>query len=256
MGEVYQATDSRLKREVALKVLPADVAGSSDRLARFQREAEILASLNHPHVAQVYGLEESGNTIALVMELVEGEDLSQRISRGPVPIGEALQIATQVANALEAAHDQGIIHRDLKPANIKVRRDGTVKVLDFGLAKSLAAAGNAGADLTNSPTIATPAMTQVGIILGTAAYMSPEQAKGRRADKRSDVWAFGCVLYEMLSGRRTFEGEEVSETLASVLRSDPDWTALPRETPAPIRALLEGSLKRDRRDRIGDISTA
>src|SRR6478752_6967172 len=200
MGQVYRATETKLKRHVAIKILPLALAADSDRLARFQREAEVLAALNHPNIAAIYGLEESGGVFALVMELVEGVTLADRIAKGALPVEEALPIAKQIADAVEAAHEQGIIHRDLKPANIKVRPDGTVKVLDFGLAKALEPAGNAGADLTNSPTIATPAMTQVGIILGTAAYMSPEQAKGRRADKRSDVWAFGCVLYEMLSG--------------------------------------------------------
>jgi dipeptidyl aminopeptidase/acylaminoacyl peptidase len=241
MGEVYQATDSRLKREVALKVLPADVAGSSDRLARFQREAEILASLNHPHVAQVYGLEESGNTIALVMELVEGEDLSQRISRGPVPIGEALQIATQVANALEAAHDQGIIHRDLKPANIKVRRDGTVKVLDFGLAKSLAAA------VTEVPTLT--AISAVGVIIGTPAYMSPEQARGEATGRETDIWAYGVVLYELLTGVSPFARPSATETLAQVLTAKPDESLLPPETPANVRRVIRRCLEMDPRRR-------
>jgi serine/threonine protein kinase len=204
MGEVYRATDSNLKRSVAIKVLPASVAGDADHLARFQREAEVLASLNHAHIAAIYGLEKAADFTALVMELVEGDDLSQRIARGALPLDEALPIARQIAEALEAAHEQGIIHRDLQPANIKVRRDGTVKVLDFGLAKALAgdAAGiGSGAALTNSPTLTSPAMmTGVGVLLGTAVYMAPEQAKGRAADKRSDVWAFGCVLYEMLTG--------------------------------------------------------
>ena len=209
MGEVYRAKDSKLKREVALKVLPADVANDRERLARFQREAEVLAALNHPNIAHVYGLEEN----ALVMELVDGEDLAERIRRGPIPIDDALPIAKQIADALEAAHEAGIIHRDLKPANVKVRPDGTVKVLDFGLAKALqdpttshlrqGSGGQAGPqDVENSPTITSPAMTMRGMILGTAAYMAPEQAKGKPVDKRADIWAFGCVLYEMLTGRR------------------------------------------------------
>ena len=200
MGEVYKATDTNLKRSVAIKVLPASVAGDAERLARFQREAEVLAALNHPNIAAIYGLERSGNTTALVMELVEGPTLADRIAQGAIPIDEALPIAKQIAEALEAAHEQRIIHRDLKPANIKVRPDGTVKVLDFGLAKALEPAHPA-IDATQSPTITSPAlMTGGGVLLGTAAYMSPEQAKGREADKRSDIWAFGAVLYEMLTG--------------------------------------------------------
>src|SRR6267154_1619523 len=205
MGEVFRARDTKLNRDVALKVLPDSFASDPDRLARFTREAQTLASLNDPNIAHIHGLEESSDVRALVMELVEGEDLSQRIARGVIPIDEALPIAKQIAEALEAAHEQGIIHRDLKPANIKVRPDGTVKVLDFGLAKLAESgeAGPAGRNLTQSPTITSPAMmTGAGMILGTAAYMSPEQAKGRPADKRSDIWAFGCVLYEMLTGKR------------------------------------------------------
>jgi serine/threonine-protein kinase len=260
MGEVYRARDTRLKREVALKVLPAEFSQDPDRLARFQREAELLATLNHPNIAHIHGLEEADGIRALVMELVEGPTLADRIARGPMPMDEALPIAKQIAEALEAAHEHGIVHRDLKPANIKVRDDGTVKVLDFGLAKALA--GDAAdtspgaAALTNSPTITTPAMTGIGVILGTAAYMSPEQAKGRAADKRSDIWAFGCVLYEMLAGKRAFEGEDVSDTLAAVLRGEPDWTALPVTTPAPIHRLLRRSLERDRRRRLADIADA
>ena len=213
MGEVFRARDTKLNRDVAIKVLPDSFASDAERLARFTREAQTLAALNHPNIAHIHGLEESSGVSALVMELVEGEDLSQRIARGPIPIDEALPIARQIAEALEAAHEQGIIHRDLKPANIKVAADGTVKVLDFGLAK-LAHVGRRGEPLpsvTASPTITSPAMmTGVGVMLGTAAYMSPEQAKGREADKRSDIWAFGCVLYEMLTGKRPFEGEDVT----------------------------------------------
>ena len=211
MGQVYRATDAKLKRQVAIKVLPPSLAADADRLARFQREAEVLASLNHPNIAAIYGLEESGGMTALVMELVEGDDLSQRIARGAMPLDEALPIAKQIAEALEAAHEQGIIHRDLKPANIKVRGDGTVKVLDFGLARAMEPAAASSPNLSMSPTIATPAMTQAGTILGTAAYMAPEQAKGRAVDKRADIWAFGVVLYEMLSGTRLFDGESVSD---------------------------------------------
>jgi len=256
MGEVYRARDTRLKRDVAIKVLPDDVAGDHERLARFQREAEVLASLNHPHIAHIYGIE--GN--ALIMELVEGEDLAQRIARGAVPIDEALPIARQIAEALEAAHDAGIIHRDLKPANVKVRPDGTVKVLDFGLAKAIEQGsgtkdqGSGGA--ANSPTITSPAMTMRGMILGTAAYMSPEQAKGKAVDRRADIWAFGCVLYEMLTGRRTFEGEDISDTLVSILRDDPRWAALPANTPPHIRQLLRRCLQRDPQKRLPHIGAA
>jgi len=259
MGEVYRATDTRLKRDVALKILPQSFATDPERRARFQREAEVLASLNHQHIAQIYGIEESNGTSALVMELVEGETLADRISRGAIPVDEALPIAKQIAEALEAAHEQGIIHRDLKPANIKLRSDGTVKVLDFGLAKLVeappASAGNPSMSL--SPTITSPALLSgIGVVLGTAAYMSPEQAKGRPADNRSDVWAFGCVLYEMLTGRRAFEGDDVADTLASVLRAQPDWHSLPAELPAPIAALLSQSLQKDRHQRVSNIAAA
>ena len=255
MGEVYRATDTNLKRQVAIKVLAAAVAGDPDRLARFQREAEVLAALNHPNIAAIYGLERAPDFTALVMELVEGEDLSQRIERGPIPIDEALPMARQIADALEAAHELGIIHRDLKPANIKVRADGTVKVLDFGLAKALDAnAASTTAD--NSPTITSPAMTTAGIILGTAAYMSPEQARGGAVDKRADTWAFGVVLYEMLTGSRMFVGETLSDVLAEVLKAEPRWDRLPADTPRPLRRLLRRCLERDPRRRIHDIADA
>ena len=259
MGEVYRARDMKLDRDVAIKVLPELFVSDPERVARFQREAKTLASLNHPHIAQIYGLEgrdRQDATAFIVMELVDGADLAQRIARGPIPPDEALPIAKQIAEALEAAHEAGIIHRDLKPANIKLRPDGTVKVLDFGLAKAMEPAGTASASATMSPTITTPAMTGIGMILGTAAYMSPEQAKGRPADKRSDIWAFGCVLYEMLTGRRAFEGEDVSDTLAAVLRGEPDWTALPANVSRMTRILLMRCLEKDRKKRIGDISTA
>jgi serine/threonine protein kinase len=267
MGEVYRARDTRLKRDVAIKILPESFAADSDRLARFQREAEVLASLNHPNIGGIYGLEESHPSTgsgqaalqALVMELVEGEDLSQRIARGAIPLDEALPIARQIAEALEAAHEHGIIHRDLKPANIKVRPDGSVKVLDFGLAK-LAQASNSGLrtpDLSLSPTITSPAMaTHAGIILGTAAYMSPDQARGKALDKRTDIWAFGCVLYEMLTGTRAFAGDDVTDTLASVLKTEPDWTALPASTPTPIARLLRRSLEKDRKRRLDSAADA
>jgi serine/threonine-protein kinase len=260
MGEVYRARDTRLKRNVALKILPESFASDAERLARFQREAEVLASLNHPNIAAIYGLEESSGTRALVMELVEGETLAERIGRGAIPIDEALPIGRQIADSLEAAHEQGIIHRDLKPANIKVRPDGTVKVLDFGLAKltepSVAPTTNPAA-LSMSPTITSPALVSgVGVLLGTAAYMSPEQAKGRPADKRSDIWAFGCVLYEILAGQRAFDGDDVADTLANVLKTQPNWTALPDTTPPAIRRLLSRCLEKDRRGRLHDIGDA
>ena len=231
MGKVWRAHHTALKRDDALKVLPDAFASDPDRLARFRREAQVLASLNHPNIAHVYGLEQSDGVQALVMELVEGPTLADRIAQGPIPVDEALPIAKQIAEALEAAHEQGIIHRDLKPANIKVRPDGTVKVLDFGLAKALEPVSRHGMDATASPTITSPAMmTGVGVLLGTAAYMSPEQARGKAVDKRSDIWAFGCVLYEMLTGKRAFAGEDVSDTLAAVLRANLTGTACP-----PIR---------------------
>ena len=257
MGLVYRARDTKLNRDVALKVLPDSFASDRDRLARFTREAQTLASLNHPNIAHIHGLEESGSVPALVMELVEGDDLARRIAKGALPTDEALTIARQIADALEAAHEQGIVHRDLKPANIKVRSDGTVKVLDFGLAKALAPAGaGATADVTSSPTITAAAMTHAGMIFGTAAYMSPEQAKGRPADKRSDIWAFGCVLFEMLTGKRPFDGADVSDTLAAVLRAEPDWNALPANTPRPIRTLLRRCLEKDRKRRLADAADA
>ena len=256
MGAVYRATDTSLGRQVAIKVLPDAFAQDAERLARFEREARTLASLNHPHIAQIYAVEKSGGATALVMELVEGEDLSERIRRGPIAIDEALPIAKQIAEALEAAHEQGIVHRDLKPANIKVRHDGTVKVLDFGLAKAVDP-GSGGrepaANLANSPTITSPAMTMHGVILGTAAYMSPEQARGRVVDKRTDIWAFGAVLYEMLTGRRPFEGEDASLTLAAVMKSEPDFSALPNDLPPAIRAGLVRCLNKDVRQRLRDI---
>ena len=208
MGQVFRATDTKLKRQVAIKILPPALGDDADRLARFQREAEVLASLNHPNVAAIYGIEESHDVRAIVMEFVEGDDLSQRIARGAIPLEEALSIAKQIAGALDAAHERGIIHRDLKPANIKVRPDGAVKVLDFGLAKALEPMLGSPTSESMSATITTPAMTQAGMILGTAAYMSPEQARGKTVDRRADIWAFGCVLYEMLTGRRTFAGDE------------------------------------------------
>ena len=253
MGEVYRARDSRLRRNVAIKILPEALARSPDRLARFEREAQVLASLNHPHIGQIYGHEECGPGWALVMELVEGEDLSQRIARGPIPAQEALALARQIAEALEAAHELGIIHRDLKPANIRVREDGTVKVLDFGLAKAM----DAEASTTHAAaTITSPAVTAHGVILGTAAYMAPEQARGRAVDKRADIWAFGVVLYEMLTGTRLFEGESVADTIALVVSRDPDLSQLPASVPGSVRRLLRRCLDRDPRRRMRDIGEA
>jgi serine/threonine protein kinase/Tol biopolymer transport system component len=256
MGEVYRARDTILSREVALKILPAAVAADPERRARFGREARTLAALNHPHIAQVHGFEDSGPTSALIMELVAGEDLSQRIRRGPIPFDEAIAIARQIGQALEAAHDQGIVHRDLKPGNIKLREDGTIKVLDFGLAKALeigAAKAESSAQLANSPTITSPAsLTAGGVILGTAAYMAPEQAKGKAVDKRVDIWAFGCVLYEMLTARKAFAGDDVSDTLASILKSDVDYSGVP---PKSIR-LIRKCLEKDPKRRLHDIADA
>jgi serine/threonine protein kinase len=254
MGQVYRARDTKLGRDVALKILPDSFTHDPERLARFRREAQVLAALNHPHVAQIYGLEEANGTQFLVLELADGESMDKRIARGPIPIDEAHGIAKQIAEALEAAHEKGIIHRDLKPANIAVTGEGQVKVLDFGLAKAAEPTASS-ADLAMSPTITSPArMTSIGVVLGTAAYMAPEQAKGRAADKRSDVWAFGCVLFEMLTSKRAFEGEDMSETLAAVLRGEPDWSAIPGDVPPNVRALITGCLKKDRMARIPDIA--
>ncbi len=256
MGEVYRARDTRLNRDVAVKIVSDLFAADADRLARFTREAQTLASLNHSNIAAIYGFEEQAGVRALVMEFVDGEDLSQRLARGPVPLDEAVSIANQIANALAAAHEQGIVHRDLKPANVKVRPDGVVKVLDFGLAKAMEPPGSSVA-VSQSPTITTPAMmTGVGMILGSAAYMSPEQARGKTVDKRSDIWAFGCVLYEMLSGRRAFDAEDVSMTLASVMMKEPDWNALPDDVPAHLRTVIRRCLEKDRQKRLADIAVA
>jgi eukaryotic-like serine/threonine-protein kinase len=254
MGEVYRARDAKLNRDVAIKVLPDSVAQDTERLARFQREAQVLAALNHAHIAAIYGLEKSGELEALVLELVEGETLAERIAAGPLSVDEALAVARQIAEALEAAHEKGIVHRDLKPANVKITPEGRVKVLDFGLAKALNAEGSS-PDVSRSPTI-TAAATQAGVVIGTAAYMSPEQARGKGVDKRADIWAFGAVLYEMLTGRKAFEGETVSDVLAAVLRADIDWAALPIETPAPVRRVLRRCLDRDPKTRFHDIADA
>src|SRR5436190_12749567 len=264
MGEVWRATESKLKREVAIKVLPPAFTEDRERLARFEREAQVLAQLHHPHIASIFGLEESDGVRALVMELVEGQELSALIARGPLPVPEALAIARQIADALEAAHERGIVHRDLKPANVKVEPDGTVKVLDFGLAKAVDASAGAAsqADLARSPTLMnSPTLTglhgtQLGVILGTAAYMAPEQAKGRSVDRRADIWAFGVVLYEMLTGRRAFAGDDISDVMASVLKTEPDWRAVPADTPPAVRRLLRRALEKDPRKRLSSIADA
>jgi hypothetical protein len=258
MGEVWRARDTKLGREAAIKVLPPGFAADADRLARFRREAQILASLGHSGIAAIYGLEESEGTLALAMELVAGEDLSERLARGPLPLEDALAVARQIAEALEEAHGKGIVHRDLKPANIKLTPDGKVKVLDFGLAKAFETEpGKSGlsSDSSRSPTM-TGRATQAGMILGTGAYMSPEQARGKPVDKRADVWSFGVVLWEMVTGRRLFAGETVSDTLAAVLRADPAWTLLPPETPAPLSDLLRRCLERDPHRRLHDVADA
>ncbi len=258
MGEVYRARDTTLHRDVALKVVSAEFAADRERLARFEREAQVLASLNHPHIAAIYGLEQANGTRAIVMELVDGPTLADRIAQGALPLEDTLPIARQIAEALEAAHEQGIVHRDLKPANIKVREDGTVKVLDFGLAKALDPAPGSGATaaLANSPTITSPAaMTGIGVILGTAAYMSPEQARGKLVDARSDIWAFGCVVFEMLTAQRAFQGDDVTDTIVAVVSKEPEWAALPAAA-APVRPLLGRCLRKNPRQRLQAIGDA
>jgi tetratricopeptide (TPR) repeat protein len=257
MGEVYRARDTKLNRDVAIKTLPDGVATDPDRLARFQLEAQVLASLNHPNIAQIYGVEDSEDVHALVMELVEGPTLADLIAQGPIPLAEALPIAAQIARAIEAAHAQSVIHRDLKPANVKVRPDGTVKVLDFGLAKALGPGlPTAPSGLSQLPTVVSPAVTQMGMVLGTAAYMSPEQARGRAAGKPADVWAFGCVLFEMLTGRSAFAGETMSDTIAKTLKQEPDWKTLPASTPGKVRDVLRRCLQKDDQQRFQDINEA
>jgi len=258
MGEVYRATDTKLKRDVAIKVLPDELAQDPARLARFQREAELLASLNHSNIAAIHGLEEAAGKPLLVLELVEGEDLSERLKRGKVPLAEALELCAQITDALQAAHEKGIVHRDLKPANVMVTPEGQVKVLDFGLAKAWAGeagAGRSSADLSQSPTLAHTG-TAAGLILGTAAYMSPEQASGKAVDKRTDIWAFGVVLFEMLTGDRLFSGENVSEILASVIKEEPGWEHLPEDTPRSATRLLRRCLRKKARERLQDIGDA
>jgi serine/threonine-protein kinase len=258
MGEVYRARDTKLNRDVALKILPDTVAADPDRLARFLREAQTLAALNHHNIAQIHGLEDSQPIRALVMELVEGPDLAQRIAHGPIAVDEAIAIGRQIADAIEAAHEHGIVHRDLKPANVKVRDDGTVKVLDFGLAKAIEGSGTTATSspLSLSPTFTSPAMTGMGMVIGTASYMSPEQAKGKIVDKRADIWAFGVVLYEMLTGRVAFQGETVSEVIASVIMRDADLTALPSNAPSHVKQLIARCLVKDPKLRLRDIGEA
>ena len=254
MGEVYRAQDVRLSRDVAIKALPDAFAQDAERLARFEREAKLLAALNHPNIASIYGLEQADGRPFLVMELVEGQALSDRLKKGPIPLDETLDICRRIAEGLEAAHEKGIIHRDLKPANVKVTPEGKVKILDFGLARALQDP-SATADISLSPTISSN-MTRAGVILGTAAYMSPEQAKMKTVDKRTDVWAFGCVLYECLTGQRAFQGENLAETIASVLKNDPDWDLLPAETPRSVRAVLRECLQKDPSRRLRDVADA
>src|SRR5438128_473726 len=247
MGEVYRARDTRLKREVAIKILPDEFSRDPERVARFQREAEVLASLNNPNIAAIYDLQEAEGSRFLVLELVEGETLADRIQRGPIPVNEALNIAKSICEALEAAHEKGIVHRDLKPANVKITPDGKVKVLDFGLAKALETA--AAQVLSNSPTLLSAVATNGGLILGTAGYMSPEQAKGHSADQRSDIFSFGCVLYEMLTGRQTFQAETVTETIAAILMRDADLNLLPAALHPGIRDLIARCLAKNRKER-------
>src|SRR5579862_4244378 len=254
MGEVYRAHDTKLARDVAIKVLPANFVNDPERLSRFQREARMLAALNHANIATIFGLEQFGSVTCLVMELVPGETLAERVKAGPLPIEEALKIASQIAEALEAAHEKQIIHRDLEPANVKVTPEGKVKVLDFGLAKAFEG-DPANEDMSNSPTLSRAATMQ-GVILGTAAYMSPEQARGRAVDKRTDIWAFGCVLYELLTAKQAFYGEDVTDILAAVVRADPDWSRLPGNTPPNIRALLRRCLQKDKLLRLRDAGDA
>jgi len=254
MGEVYLAEDTNLKRQVAIKVLPQAFALDKERLARFEREARLLASLNHPNIATIHGLEKSDGQQLLVMELVEGETLAEHIKKKPLPVEEALEVCQQIAEGLESAHDKGIIHRDLKPGNIKITPEGKVKILDFGLAKAFQQEPEA-LDLSKSPTL-TDRMTQPGVILGTAAYMSPEQARSRSVDKKTDIWAFGCVLYECLTGKPVLQGETVTDTLALILKGEPDWTKLPASTPTNIKSLLRRCLQKEPKNRLHDIADA
>jgi len=257
MGDVYRARDTNLGRDVAIKVLPDLFGADAERMARFEREARVLAQLNHPNIATIHGLERAGTSACLVMELVPGETLAARVGRGRMPVDDAIPVAVQISAALEAAHEKGIVHRDLKPANIVVAPDGRVKVLDFGLAKAIAGDASdvaAPTNLTHSPTAY--GGTIAGVILGTAAYMSPEQARGKPVDKRTDIWSFGCVLFEMLTGKAPFEGETLTDIVAAVVKNEPEWDALPAETPTAIRAVLRRCLKKDPAQRLHDITDA
>src|SRR5258706_8789996 len=255
MGEVYRARDSRLGRDVAIKALPAAFAADPERVARFEREAKLLASLNHPNVGGIHGLEEVDGHRYLVLEYIEGETLDQRLTRGALPVGEALEVCRQIAAALETAHENGVVHRDLKPGNVMLTSSGAVKVLDFGLAKAAAPGGASDPNLSASPTM-TYVATVAGVILGTAAYMSPEQARGKAVDKRTDIWSFGCVLYECLTGRKCFQGETVSDLIAGILQGEPDLAALPATTPNRVRELLRRCLDKDARHRLRDVGDA
>ena len=254
MGEVYRAKDSKLGRDVAIKVLPDEFARDEERLARFKREAKVLASLNHPNIASIYGLEQSGSTHFLVLELVDGDTLEERIAKGPIPADDAVSLFVQIAEGLEAAHDKSIVHRDLKPANIKIGADGKVKILDFGLAKAFASDDGGRAETSESPTVTKG--TALGAIMGTASYMSPEQARGRAVDNRTDIWAFGCCLYEALSGKKTFDGATVTDILAAVIKNDPDWESVPTQTPSGLRRLLRRCLEKDAHGRLHHIADA
>ncbi|NQV35716.1 MAG: serine/threonine protein kinase, partial [Phycisphaeraceae bacterium] len=254
MGEVYRATDTQLDRDVAIKILPESFAEDDNRVARFDREAKVLAALNHPNIAAIYGIEQTGDIHALIVELVEGETLGERLKREPMTVTEALECCKQIAEGLEAAHEKGIVHRDLKPENVKIDSDGRVKVLDFGLAKEVAVPGSA-INQADSPTL-TNLGTLPGQLLGTAPYMSPEQARAKPVDKRSDIWSFGCVLFECLTGKPLFQGEDVTETLATIIKGEPEWTALPADTPPTIELLLRKCLAKDRKRRLHDIADA
>ena len=256
MGAVYRAEDTKLGRDVALKVLPDDRSTEDpERLARLRREAQVLASLNHPNIASIYGLEEGDDRLVLVLELVEGEELAQRLKRGPLPVDEAIDIATQIASGLEEAHDKGVVHRDLKPANLMITPDGVVKILDFGLAKPYAERLLRRC-VSNLATVTGGDVTREGVIMGTASYMSPEQARGRKVDRRADIWAFGCVLFEMLTGRRAFGGETMTDVLVSVVTGEPDWSLVPPYTPPGVRRLLRRCLQRDPRNRLRNLGDA
>ena len=256
MGVVYLARDTRLDRNVAIKALPETLARDADRLARFEREAKLLAALNHAHIATIYGLEEAEGNQYLILEYVEGETLAERLERGAIPVDETLSIAKQIAEAVESAHDQGIIHRDLKPANIKCSEDGEVKVLDFGLAKAIETQAMTATEIADSPTVAGRSPTLAGTVLGTAGYLSPEQARGRSVDKRTDIFSFGCLLHEMLTGRMTFAGETAADSIGAVLHREPDWSRLPRDLPPTVHLLLRRCLAKDRKRRLQDIGDA